>query len=187
MCATSWVPEQMAQLDRLAQSVADTVNATLAGGVDQYGTAPTQDLFHYDTAAGAARSLGVNPLATSDLALASPMAIGGNAVALQLAALGDAPSIDGLTFSEFYGNLAASAGRLVSSAVQDRTTKTSLVLQAKQLRDDQQAVSLDQEALTLMEFQKSYQASAEDGPDAEHDSRHADGSDQVTTHAQEGV
>lgn len=154
------VPGQLAQLDRLAQSVADTVNATLAGGVDQNGAAPMRDLFHYDTTSGVARTLAVNDLAPSELALASSTAPGGNAVALQLAGLADAPSIDNLTFGEFYGNLAASAGRLVSSATSDQTTKAALVTQAKQLRDDQQSVSLNEEALTLMQFQRAYQASA---------------------------
>ena len=65
------IPGYMADFDRLASGVADAVNGQLSAGLDRNGAAPTVDLFTYDAALGAARTLAVNPLATDDLAAAS--------------------------------------------------------------------------------------------------------------------
>lgn len=147
-------------LDKLAQNVADRINATLAGGLDQTGAAPTQDLFAYDAASGVARSLRVNALSPEQLALAAPGAPGGNANALHLAALGTAKTLDGYTFAQFYGTVAAKAGRALVNARDSLATRENLLAQARELRQELQSVNLDEEAIHLMAFQRSYEATA---------------------------
>lgn len=156
----STLPEHQSEIDRMAQVLADTVNTALGGRVDRTGQPPTQNLFEYDAGLGAARTLRTNALQPGDLALADSSAPGGNGVALKLADLSQAKSIDGLTFSEFYGNRAASLGLQLQSAKESVDTKTQLVAQARQLRDEVQQVDLNEEAILIIQYQRGYQASA---------------------------
>ena len=156
----TFLPGLQSDLDRLAQSVADSVNTTLAAGVDQTGATPTTPLFTYDAAVGAARTLAVNNLQTSDLALALPAAPGGNGNALALAGLSNQKSLDGATFTEFYGNVAARVGREVSTSTEESKVHQSLTDQARSLRDGLSKVSLDEEAVLLIEYQRGFQATA---------------------------
>ena len=155
------LPGYMAELDRLAETVAGSVNATLAAGIDVNGQPPVQDLFAFDSALGAARSLRTNALAPQELALAAPGAPGGNANALAVAGLGQAKLIDGQTPAQFFGSIAGTVGRDLVSARDAAQLQRQLVSQARELRDEYSRVNLDEEALILMEFQRAYQASAQ--------------------------
>jgi flagellar hook-associated protein 1 FlgK len=154
------IPGYVDQVDRLGQSIADTVNDTLASGLDRDGQPPTRNLFRYDATLGVARTLNVDNLAPSELALASVDAPGGNAVALQLAGLAQSKSLDGFTFTQFYGNVAAQAGRDLNAAREQQTGNQQLLAQAKSMRDDLQSVNLDEEAALLLQYQRGYQAMA---------------------------
>ncbi|MGC4055998.1 MAG: flagellar hook-associated protein FlgK [Paludibaculum sp.] len=156
----STIPQHQAEIDRMAQVLADTVNTTLSGGVDSTGQPPAQNLFEYDSTQGAARTLRTNSLQPGNLALADSTAPGGNGVALKLADLSKAKSIDGLTFSEFYGNRASALGLQLQIAEEHVNTKSQLVAQARQLRDEVQQVDLNEEAILIIQYQRGYQASA---------------------------
>jgi flagellar hook-associated protein 1 FlgK len=152
------IPSLQSSLDLLAQSVAVQINATLNAGLDANGN-PGQSLFTYDSA-GASLSLASTGLMPADLAAASAGAPGGNGNALALAALGGARGTDGYTFTEYYGNLAASAGRDRQTAEDGQHLHGQLLAQARAVRQDVSGVSLDEEATRLIEFQRAYQASA---------------------------
>ena len=152
------IPSYLADLNTLAQSVADQVNAALANGLDQNGAAPATDLFHYDAAAGAAITLAVNPLTPGEIAAASPGAPGGNGNALQIAALADARNLTGLSFAQFYGNLGGRIGRDVSTATGALAAKQQLLSQAQALRANISGVSLNEEAEHMIALQRSYEA-----------------------------
>jgi flagellar hook-associated protein 1 FlgK len=154
------LPAYTADLNQLAQSVANRVNTILAGGLDLNGNPPTQNLFSYNAALGAAATLQVNNLTPSELAAALPTAPGGNGNALQLAALASSPEISGFTFVEFYGNLAGRVGADLASARSNTDTNASLLSQARTLRAQASHVELDEEAAQLIQFQRSYQAVA---------------------------
>lgn len=154
------IPSYRGELNNLASGLADTVNAGLAGGLDANGNVPTAPLFTYDATNGAAQTLTTNPLSTSDIAAASATAPGGNGNALALADLGKSKQISGFTFVEFYGNLAGRVGRDISTAKSDQQTFGSLLTQARSFRSNSSGVSLDEEATKLVQFQKSYQATA---------------------------
>ncbi|MBI4890862.1 MAG: flagellar hook-associated protein FlgK, partial [Acidobacteria bacterium] len=145
------LPEKQLQLNRLAQAVADEVNTTLSAGVDLNGVAAQKDLFSYDANLGPARTLAVTDLTPSELALASSESPGGNAVAVKVAELGQAKEVDGYTFMQFYATQAADIGRRVTEAVEDQSSSNSLVVQARQFREELQGVNLDEEAIVLMQ------------------------------------
>ena len=155
------LPGYSASLKTLAQSIADQVNGTLAAGIDQNGLPPTVDLFSYSGASNAASTLSVNALQVTDLAAALPGAPNGNGNALALAALGQQEVLNGRTFAGFYSDLASRVGREITSARQTEQSQTTLLLQAKSLRDELSGVSLDEEAALMMQYQRSYQAAAQ--------------------------
>ncbi len=152
------LPELQARLNSMAQAFADTVNSVLATGVDLNGNTPTKDLFSYDAGLGAARTLSATDISAAELAAASSASPGGNAVALQVAALADSKSIDGYSFSAYYGVIASSVGSLISANDDALTTASNLRTQAATLRDDAQSVNLNEEAISLIELQRGYQA-----------------------------
>lgn len=154
------IPGYMADFDRLASGVADAVNGQLSAGLDRNGAAPTVDLFTYDAALGAARTLAVNPLTTDDLAAASAGAPGGNGNAVALASLAGQRLVAGSTFTQYYGAIAARAGQDLSAAKADLEIQSALSVQARQMRDDISKVNLDEEAISLLEFQRAYEAAA---------------------------
>lgn len=145
-------------LNQLAASLADTVNATLAQGLDANGNTPMTPLFTYDPVQGEARTLTVNPLQPQELALASVGAPGGNGNALALADLANAKPVNGFTFAAFYGTISSQVGRALSSTKEQSEIQQGLLTQAQSLRDQFSRVNLDEEAVTLVEFQRSYQA-----------------------------
>jgi flagellar hook-associated protein 1 FlgK len=151
-------PGLESDLNQMAQSFATAVNDALQTGVDQSGSAPTQDLFSFDSVAGAAKTISTTSLQPSELALADPSSPGGNAVAVKIVDLQQSGLVDGATLSQFYGNVAAQLGQSASNAADDQTTAESLTTQAESLRSDLQGVSLDQEAMNLLEYQRSYSA-----------------------------
>jgi flagellar hook-associated protein 1 FlgK len=159
--ATNVQPALESEVNQLAESFAAAVNSALGSGVDQSGSAPTQDLFRYDTTAGAARTLAVNSLKPADLALADPTAPGGNAVAVRVANLQQAALAGGATLSQFYANVAARVGQSLANAQNDQSTAESLTSQARSLRSDEQSVSLNQEAINLLQYQRSYDATSQ--------------------------
>ncbi len=153
------IPSYLSGLNQLAQGIADTVNNTLAGGVDANGAAGAP-LFTYNTATDAAGSLAVANIAPDQIAAASTSAPGGNGNALALSALGTAPALNGYTFAGFYGNVAAQVGQDVSNASSEDGVQTQLLSQARAQRTQVSGVSLDDEAVQLVEFQRAYEATA---------------------------
>ncbi len=155
------LPSYMTSVNTLAQSVADQVNNTLAQGVDQNGNSPVNNLFTYNAANGVAQSLAVNPAMTTDqIAAALPSAPGGNGNALNLANLANGANTNGFTFTQFYGNLAGQVGNDIATANTNQTTDQQLLTQAQSMRSSVSGVSLDAQAATLIQYQRSYQAAA---------------------------
>ncbi len=155
------IPSYSNSMNTLAQSVADQVNTALSQGIDQNGNAPVNNLFTYDATVGAAQTLAVNPLMTTDqIAAALPGSPGGNGNALNIAALANASNTSGNTFTQFYGSLAAQVGGDVANANTNQTTDQQLLTQAQSTRSSVSGVSLDSQAAILIQYQRSYQAVA---------------------------
>jgi flagellar hook-associated protein 1 FlgK len=156
----SQIQSHMGELDVLAQGIADAVNGQLAAGVD-LSNQPGADLFQYDATLGVAASIRTSPITAGQIAAAAPAAPGGNTNALDLADLASARLVGGVSFSQFFGELAARVGSAVSSARNDERTHSLMLTQAKTLREELTSVSLDEEAARLVEFQRAYEASAQ--------------------------
>lgn len=152
------IPAYTDSLNSLAGNIADTVNHMLSQGVDANGAAPTVPLFEYDQASGAAISMTVTGITAEQIAAASADAPGGNSNALDIAALVNGKSIDGYTYMGFFGNIAGGIGREINSAQNDNQSQQSLVQQARSFRSELSSVSINDEAVQLVQVQRAYQA-----------------------------
>jgi flagellar hook-associated protein 1 FlgK len=159
-------PNNAGVLNLLAQQVADRVNTILASGYP-----PPHEPYHLfiygSTPTSVAQSLRVNPgLAAALLDATDPAAVPPvvNGKALQLAALARPTQtedmIDGTSYIGYFGRISAGAGRDVAAATKDADSRQQLLSQARSLREEISGVSLDEEAVHLVEYQRAYQATA---------------------------
>ena len=156
----SFLPSVVADLNRLARTMADVINQTLAGGRDR-NNIPGAALFTYDASQGAAATLAVTGITPDELAAASDGAPLGNGNALTLASLATSKQISNDTFSQYFGGIAGRVGRELANTREDERTYQLLLAQARNVREEQTSVSLDEEAANLITFQRQYQANAE--------------------------
>ena len=159
--------QQAGSLNQFAKAFADTVNGILQSGTvsTDLGAAQGAPLFVYDhsDATAAAGSFAVNPGLTPGQ-LAPVDALGNaNGNANQLASLAGSTSaggVNGVTFGDFFSGIASFVGMESSTASTNQTSQESVVSQTKSLRDQASGVSLDQQAVLLLQFQKAYEATA---------------------------
>jgi flagellar hook-associated protein 1 len=158
----SSLPSFRADLNQLATVFAGMINGKLTTGLDRNGAAG-RPLFDIPDPTNAAGTIRLNPTITTDqLAAADATAPGGNGNALALAQLADQPQalLGNTNPAGFYGNIAQRAGTQLTAARGDAATQQQLLLQAKSIRSEHSSVSLDEEAVQLMQFQRAYQATA---------------------------
>lgn len=154
------------ELNRLAKQIADRVNTILAAGWPP--PQPPVDLFVYgNSPVAVAHAIKVNPALAPALLNATdmtqvPPVVNGNAQKLAaLARPSDAADmLDGLSFIAYFGKISADAGRTLANAQTEAQSRRLMTVQAQNLRDQVSAVSLDEEAIRLVEYQRAYQASA---------------------------
>lgn len=155
---------QQGQLNQMAQQFADRVNQLLTGGQTTAGAAGVP-LFTYDSSngTGVAASLSVNPDITADQ-LAAGDSTSSNAVALELSGMENpqdsSDEINGESFTEFYGSMAADAGNALDTANDQLSVQQSAVAQATNLQQQLSGVSLGEEATIMIQFQNAYDANA---------------------------
>jgi flagellar hook-associated protein 1 len=159
------IPSYLAALDQLAYDIATEVNALHVTGFDGQG-APGGNFYNTPaTVAGAAASLSVSAAVAADprlVAGSATTATGDNGVARALAGLRDSRVMSGgsSTAAEVWANFVYQVGADVRATQASSVTRDQIVTQMQRLRDQQSAVSLDEEAANLMRYQRSYEASA---------------------------
>ncbi len=158
---------QAGSLNQLAQGFADRVNSLLTGGQISSGppAVPGVALFSYGAGngTGVAQTLSLTSITAAQIATIDPgPPSAANGIAQQIASLNSssapADQIDGLSVNDFYSQIASDFGQQLSAAQTTQTQQTQAVAQAQSLRSSQSGVSLDQEAVNLNDFQKSYEA-----------------------------
>jgi flagellar hook-associated protein 1 FlgK len=160
-------PEQTGTLNQFAAGLADTVNQILESGAvsSASGASAGAALFTYDssTPSNAAATLAVNPAITaSQLA---PVDASGNANgnANQLAALESQSltQLGGMSLTQYFGQIAGDIGQENQNATDNQQSQQQVVAQATSLVNQVSGVSLDEEAVNVLQFQRAYQAAAQ--------------------------
>ncbi len=102
--------------------------------------------------------------AAGDVLVVAPTAAGAltsnNGNALSLAALRDAATVNGQTFTDAWAQAMADVGVRAQSAQSTAEMSTAVAEQTESSRSAQTGVNLDEEAARLIQYQQSYQAAA---------------------------
>lgn len=154
------LPNALTGLNTIALSLGNAVNTQNAAGVTASGAAGGNLFSGAGTVAGEAGSL---TAATSISVLASATAgegSSGNSNAQALAALATTTNTNGQTFSGTYAALLSSVGNAAADATTENTSQQTVLSNATTQRDSYSAVSLDEEASNLTNYQRSYEAAA---------------------------
>ncbi len=160
------IPGYMSQVDVLAKSVIDAVNAQQSAGYSPTGG--TLQNFFTPTAnvSGSAAGFSIAAGLTTDTIAASGNAAlpGDSSNALKMVQLASAHTVPSgaptATFNSYFGSLVSKIGLDVQSSTTVVTQDAAFTKQLTTLRDSNSGVSLDEELTNLMMYQRSYQASS---------------------------
>jgi len=163
------VDSYLSSLDELAYNLANQVNSLHIAG---YGTDGSTGNNFFTAPAGMAGYSGLIKVAVTDPAAIAAAdtdptlpagGTGNNLNALKLAALKTAqvPSSYGdITLSSFYNTLVGGVGVGVQDAERSVSLSESVLKQLDNLRESQSGVSLDEELVNLIKYQKAFEGSA---------------------------
>jgi flagellar hook-associated protein 1 FlgK len=156
------IENSLNKLDTLAQNLMTEVNGLHATGYGLDGSTGN-DFF---TGTASAAGIQVNPLITNDTNLiAAAEGIdkpGDNGNAIAIANLQEALTMNGstTTFGAYYDSMVSDAGLAVQQATSYYDHQSQMVLQVENYRESISGVSIDEETVNLIKYQKAYQAAA---------------------------
>jgi flagellar hook-associated protein 1 FlgK len=160
-----FINHTLGEMDTLAQTLTDEVNRAHVQGYDRYNQRG-RELFQTDGISGAAATIRLNDAIVQDtgliVAAAQPNAPGDNRIANLISAMQyEGKLADGQsTFDDFYGNIVGQVGITASRSNSEQESQKGIVEQLKNIRESISGVSLDEETAKMIEYQKSFDASA---------------------------
>ncbi|MFK5927711.1 MAG: flagellar hook-associated protein FlgK [Desulfuromusa sp.] len=157
------IPDAVNRLDQLAYTFATEVNTMHQAGTDLNGN-PGQDFFVQPAAVlDSASSLAMNITSTAEIAAGTSAAPGDNTNSLAILQL-EQQQFAGLggndTLVSYYGKISATVGVETARNRQAQQGYEDSLIQLQNLRDGIDGVSLEDEMINLMKFQKGFEASA---------------------------
>lgn len=154
------IPDVVNRLDQLAYTFATEINTQHQLGTDLNGAAG-QDFFVTPAAvAGTSASLTMNITTTSEIAAGTSSAPGDNTNALAILQLEQQQTLGNDTFVSYYGKIAATVGVEAARNRQAQQGFEDSLIQLQNMRDGIDGVSLDEEMINLLQYQKGFEASA---------------------------
>jgi flagellar hook-associated protein 1 FlgK len=159
----TYVPKYAAALDQLAYDIAQQVNSIHSSAYDLNGNTNIDFFTPLSSAAGAARllSLSTDVAGDSRKIAASRLASGNdNGAAIELGNLLNAPVFSGGSVTDQYGALVFAIGTDAANAKSSTSEHQALVTQLQNRRQSISGVSIDEETVQVLQFQRAYQASA---------------------------
>ncbi|MGC9944922.1 MAG: flagellar hook-associated protein FlgK [Bryobacteraceae bacterium] len=157
---------QPGALNLLATQIAGDVNAIVSQGSVAPGAAPSGlGLFTTPDPANptaSASTMAVNPGMTASQLPAVDQNGVPNGVPLAIGALANsaAAGLGSAGYTAFYGDAAALVGSQLNQAQSNQTVTAQTLAQAQSMRQTDSGVSLDAEAINVLQFQAGYQAVA---------------------------
>ncbi len=154
------IPDVLDRLDTLAYEISDQLNTQhqVGSGLDGVGG---RDFFvPLAGVPGAASSIEMNLTQTYEIAAGMLSAPGDNTNALAILGLETAQTIGNDSFVSYYGKIAASVGIETARNRQAKDGLRDSLDSLKNLRDSVDGVSLEEEMINLLQYQKGYEASA---------------------------
>ncbi|TNE32280.1 flagellar hook-associated protein FlgK [bacterium] len=155
-------------INELAKEISANVNmASVTGyGLNDTGATPPGRSFFIPYPADAdALSINVNPIIENDVNNLPVSSIAGesgnNQISIQIASMADDINfINNRTPGEYYTDLLSKAGNMLSDSQTGLKNSTMVLDQMKNQRDTVIGVNLDEEAVNLIKFQRSFEAAS---------------------------
>lgn len=155
-------------IDSLATSIASRVNTLHAAGQDAQGNAGGDFFAPSSGPAITAATFDVSASLKTDarrvVAAPSSGGLGDGSVARNIASLLSDPNSNAGTktgsFTTIYGLIVTDAGTAMRTAKENLVTQEAILSQTQAQRDAISGVSLDEEAINLLQYQKAYEAAA---------------------------
>ncbi len=158
-----FVPDYLAKLDKLAYEISQQVNAIHSVSYDRSGNTGVNFFDPLASSTDAARLLKLNSAISADLtkiATAKVAAGTDNVAATDIGNLLHKQVFTGGSVVDQYRTLVFTVGSDTSNAAGQAEHSGALLHQLENQRDSISAVSVDEETMKIMQFQRAYQASA---------------------------
>lgn len=156
------LPAYLVDLDTLATALVTEVNLIHENGYDATGT-EGGPFFTVTAGMSSAASIAVSAAISADpgkVAAAGAEVSGDNENARALAALRDGNVLNGGTLNDAWARFVYRVGSDVQGAEQEQASRQDIVRQIDALREAVSGVSLDEEAMMMLRFQRAYEANA---------------------------
>lgn len=160
------IEDLLGHVDKLAYTLATEVNKAHIEGFDKTGKSGVLFFEQPDSEKGAASSMALNKTIFNDVsriaAAAQPDAPGDNTVANVISALQYRQVMDGgtSTMDDYYNTQVGQVGAMAQRAMKAQESQKNVISQLTNIRESVSGVSLDEETTKMIEFQKTYDASA---------------------------
>ena len=155
------VAQAGSSLDQLAYAIGTAINTQNEAGLDGNGNAGAAIFTLPSSASGAAHSIAVATTDPSAIAGAGTgEGAGGTTNANALANLGTTAILSGQSAPTYLAGLLSTIGNAASAATSDQTAQQAALDQLTTQRNALSGVSLDEEAASLSNYQRSYQAAS---------------------------
>ena len=161
-----YVNEVLGRIDELAFEISERVNQAHREGFNKYGESGYDFFRPAGEVRDAAERMGLSDDVMRDLNVISASATAGSAadnrVALVIANLQNERLMDSgkSTMDDYYNGMVGKMGVMTNKANQLHEHQKGVVAQLQNIRESISGVSLDEEALRMIEFQKAFDASA---------------------------
>lgn len=161
----NYINKRLEELDTMAYTLTNEVNRVHMSGYDRASNQGVE-FFQVEGREGAAKKIKVNDKIMQNaglvVAAAQPYAPGDNRIANIISALQySKPMANGEnTFDDFYASIVGNVGISTNRANNEHEAQKGIVEQLKNIRESISGVSLDEETAKMIEYQKSFEASA---------------------------
>lgn len=160
------IEDLLGHVDKMAYTVAQEVNAAHIEGFDKYGKSGVLFFEMPEALKGAAANMSVNKTVFNDVgriaAASQPNAPGDNTIANVISSIQSRQVMDGgsATIDDYYNTQVGQIGAVVQRAIKSQEAQKNVLGQLTNIRESISGVSLDEETTKMIEFQKTYDASA---------------------------
>ncbi|WP_295905421.1 flagellar hook-associated protein FlgK [uncultured Bdellovibrio sp.] len=160
------IEDMLAHVDNMAYTLAKEVNAAHIEGFDKAGRPGVLFFEMPESVKGAASSIELNKTIFNDVgriaAGAQAGAAGDNTVANVISSLQNRQVMDGgsSTLDDYYNTQVGQIGAIAQRAAKAQESQKNVLSQLTNIRESISGVSLDEETTKMIEFQKTYDASA---------------------------
>lgn len=158
------IPHAIGALDQLAYDVSTAVNAANNAGTDLAGDSGGAGNIFYSPAqvAGSAATMSVVMTDPNHIAAAGlGKGTGDNANAVAMADLSNQLIVSGETPTSYYAQFISALGSRVAEVQTENTAQSASVTQLQTQRDALSSVNLNDEAASMQQFERSYQAASQ--------------------------